>query len=529
MRKEDRRKVYNRIRAMVEVGDVFYTLYQNNLYLLQVKEVLDNRFEGACLFEMIDPYEFTSQINDYYLDHKPAKMKQLLSKAAKRLLAAPKTQSPLLQNLTPMQLSEVNLPAQVNSLVPLGGIDFMLETELHLMLELGLFEEILYDGVKYRIPSINNDRESIIGRQEAQFFDVYVPYNFTGPLDLNNIYRNPYYNPFDYIRERKKYDYGNGVIYFKRLHSIDTFYEEVYGLNYNLLLDIEDIQCGFAKPYGFESNIQQTITNHAGNSYPFCVVYQYITSRAQVYGMNQKIFINEFSRYYQPKIGGLYDFSSEEIKKLINTYLIFSPFTGFYSYWDTKEYLNGGYYVFDKTFFKVIYNNLVKNNKIDSINDIHVPKLSDRQKFEYFTISKDEFTTIKNIFFKSSNLDDFLNACYEYFKYECVSNFGVNEAQTIRILEREKELRVLFASLCEKSCDLYDYGHALKKSIILDQNTGLVEILNENGAFDTFYVQNWDSMIDNYILNYFIDDGVEFRKLHYSIESIDKMRIIYFK
>ena len=534
MRKEERRKIYNRIASMVEVGDIFYTYYNNCLYLIQITNILSRSDEGACEFRELNPNLFINYVKDYYLTNKIDNLKQLLGKSSLKLLDNKEEVKILSDNSKLNDFSNKNNIEKVNNnlLIKMTGSltkpnHFLFDEQenLCLMLEYGLFEEGILDGQKYHISSLKNDKEAILPRETSILFEVYVPYNFTGSVqkmydphlgELNNYY----------IKIRKDKDIGKGLIYFRKIKSLDSFLKESYHLSTKLLIDCKNLECGFAKPFAFEANTPDTIINKHGDTYPFAYIYNYLNIRAMNYGMSKKIFINEFSKFYQPKISGLNNFSSSEIETLLDNYLIFNLYTGFYSGYDTRKYISNGYYLFDKGFFSIIYKYLSKDNSIERIYQINPKLKQERERFEVFTLSADEFEIVKNIFISSKDLNDFLNQNYNYFKNQLIKTFKKGSILTENIYQRAKEIKELFFNLCSNSNDYYEDENKIYNTIKLSPENGVISFHNNDNELITYQMPNWNKINDNYILNYLIDDYMNFKIFVYSADELDKYKVI---
>ena len=409
------------------------------------------------------------------------------------------------------------------------------DKRIYLSLEYGLFEEGILDNQKYHISSIDNNNESVLPRETSLLFEVYVPFNFTDSLHERDSFveydeeLDDYIETYYQLIRRKKRDEGDGLIYFRKIKSIDSFLRESKHLSTKLLLDCEDLSCGFAKPFNFEVNVPENITNDHGDTYPFAFLFTFLHQKGSHYGMSKRIFINEFSKYYQPKIGGIYNFTSKEIESLLDRYLIFNLYTGFYSGYDSLEYCKGGYYLLDKTFFKILYIYLSKDNTIERIYQI-VSKLKvERQHFEVFTLTKEEFRTVKSIFLKSKNIDDFIQKTYDHFKKK-LTPFDHEELPLYKqIYKREIEIIDIIKQVSKSSRDYYVYSDHVYRSIKYSPVDGVISFIDEYQKSESFSLPNWDSYLDNYIINYLIKCNIDYRIFVYSKDELDKYRIVNLK
>ena len=136
---------------------------------------------------------------------------------------------------------------------------------------------------------------------------------------------------------------------------------------------------------------------------------------------------------------------------------------------------------------------------------------------------------ILTIFLKSKNIDNFIQKTYDHFKKKLTPSDHEELPLYKQIYKREKEIIDFIKQVSKSSRDYYVYSDHVYRSIKYSPVDGVISFIDEYQKSVSFSLPNWDSYLDNYIINYLIKCNLDYRIFVYSKDELDKYSIVNLK
>ena len=362
-----RRKSETYIRSYLKKGDIYYSVYNDQLYLLKIVHI------GETYSPKVS-FEYVSKDELKLLGYEHVKIEERKS---------------LLENydLNNYQLANI----ESSSMILINETEiFDLNTNktfLTSMPRLGLFRHMYFKGKLCKINSFFNYQDIIIGKELKQLFEPFFVFDVVGSKDS---------------------------IIFRKVTEDDLGIIQATTVPNELIVLSEEISCAYGTPFICFENLNHIYKNYSGKEYYLKDIIKRISEEISSgdrcwtsKNVQQNIFNPFFQRTWKEE-ERMYGFSEDELKKILNEYFIFDVTLGFYYSMDTWIDRGDNAFAIDKKWFEIFYKN-IKKYKIKEMNKLStlvVGKL-DEEYFRKFTLLEGEIQKYIDLVYLSDNFEHF--------------------------------------------------------------------------------------------------------------------------